>query len=119
MFSLIPSAFNNLRNHFSAYIVDEGTKLVEDEKLKNEDLVTKLITLRERIIEIYSKCMNKDPQIDLTIKMSFEKFINKSNRSAKSLVFFLDEMFKTQFGSMNEVELNDKVDKVIQVFRYI
>jgi len=60
MFSLSPSAFSKLRNHFSDYIVDEGKKLVADEKLKNEDLVTKLIDLRVRIIEIYVNCMNKN-----------------------------------------------------------
>mmetsp|Transcript_3695 Transcript_3695/g.4695 ORF Transcript_3695/g.4695 Transcript_3695/m.4695 type:complete len:106 (+) Transcript_3695:785-1102(+) len=105
MFSITPSAFMYLRNHFSEYIVDEGKKLVEDEKLKNEDLCCKLIDLRSRIIDIYTKCMNKDNQIDLTIKMSFEKFINYTNRTAKALVFYLDELFKTEFAQMNEVEM--------------
>ena len=119
MFSLTPSAFAYLRNHFSQYIVEEGKKLVGDEKLKNEEFVVRLIALRERIIEIYTKCMSKDPQIDLTIKMSFEKFVNESCRTAKALVFYLDELFKTEFSSMNEVELNDRIDRIIQVFRYI
>ena len=31
-----------------------------DEKLKNEVLVVKLIELRERLIEIWTRSMNKD-----------------------------------------------------------
>jgi len=57
--------------------------------------------------------MSKDPQIDLTIKMSFENVVNSTNRTAKALVFYLDECFKTEFSSMNEAELSDKIDKVI------
>ena len=44
MFSLTPTAFTHLRKKFSEYIIEEGKKLVNNENLKNEDLVIKLIT---------------------------------------------------------------------------
>ena len=41
--------------------------------------------------------MNKDPNIDLTIKFAFEKIVNVDSRVAKALVVYLDEMFKKDF----------------------
>ena len=119
MFSRLDKSFELLRNHIRDYIQDEGSKLVNDEKLKNEELVVKLINLRERINDLHVKAMQRDNQIDLTIKMSFEKVVNTSNRTAKALVFYLDEMFKKDFKTIQESELYERLDKVIQIFRYL
>lgn len=51
--------------------------------------------------------------------MAFEKIVNQNNRTAKALVFYLDEMFKKDFKTLDEVELNERLDKVIQIFRYL
>jgi len=57
--------------------------------------------------------MNKDPNIDLTIKFAFEKIVNIDQRVAKSLVVYLDEMFKKDFKTINESDLNDRIDEVV------
>lgn len=88
-------------------------KLVSDEKLKNDALVVQLIELRKQLIEIWQKSMNKDPNIDLTIKFAFEKIVNVDSRVAKALVVYLDEMFKKDFKTINESDLNDRVDEII------
>ena len=36
-----------------------------------------------------------------------------------SLVYLLDEKFKKDFKGMSEVEINEEIDKVIQIFRYL
>jgi len=38
--------------------------------------VVQLIYLRETVFDIYTRAMNKDPQIDMTIKFAFEKIVN-------------------------------------------
>jgi hypothetical protein len=57
--------------------------------------------------------MNKDPNIDLTIKFAFEKIVNVDGRVAKALVVYLDEMFKKDFKTINESDLNDRIDEII------
>ena len=52
MFTRRNDSFELLRRYLSQFITTEGTKLVQDEKLKNEDLVTKLIELNIRIKSI-------------------------------------------------------------------
>lgn len=36
-----------------------------------------------------------------------------------SLVYYLDEKFKKDFKGLAEAEVNEKLDKVIQIFRYL
>lgn len=118
MFQRRPASFELLRKHIAEFIVTEGNKLVNEE-LKNDELVTKLIDLRERVSGIQNKAMEKDTQIDMSIKMAFEKVVNVNNRTAKALVIYLDEMLKKDFKNINESELADRLDKVIHIFRYL
>jgi cullin 3 len=34
-------------------------------------------------------------------------------------VYYLDEKFKKDFKGLNEIEINEQLDKVIQIFRYL
>ena len=113
MFSRRDASFELLRSHIRDYIANEGSKLVQDEKLKNEELVVRLIELREAINDLHVNAMQRDNAIDLTIKMAFEKVVNTSNRVAKALVYYLDEMFKKDFKTIAEDDLIDRLDKVI------
>lgn len=36
-----------------------------------------------------------------------------------SLVYYLDDQFKKDFKGMSESEINERLDKVIQIFRYL
>lgn len=49
----------------------------------------------------------------------FENFINMNEKTAKALVMYLDEQFKKDFKNNTEQEISDKVDKVVQIFRYL
>jgi len=55
----------------------------------------------------------------MTIKFAFEKIVNNDQKTAKALVFYLDELFKNEFKTLQETEINEKLDKVIQIFRYL
>jgi cullin 3 len=78
-----------------------------------------VIALREKMLNIYVKSFNKDSTIDLTIKNAFETFINQSDKTAMSLVYYLDDQFKKDFKGLSDGEINERLDKVIQIFRYL
>lgn len=113
IFSRREASFEMMRKHLGDYVTKEGAKLVEDEKLKPDQLVLKLIELRERMALIQTQAMKKDTHVEMTLKWAFEHVVNQSNRTARSLVLYLDEMFKKEFKTINEVEINDKIDRVI------
>ena len=71
------------------------------------------------MMDLLHKSLEKDPTVELAIKNSFETFINDSDKIAKALVTYLDEQFKKDFKNNTEVEVAEKVDKVIQIFRYL
>ena len=49
----------------------------------------------------------------MTIKGSFENFINESDKTAKALVVYLDDQFKNDFKNDSEQVISEKVDKII------
>lgn len=71
------------------------------------------------MMNIYVKSFNKDSNVDLTIKNAFELFVNQSDKTAMSLVYYLDDQFKKDFKGLNESEINERLDKIIQIFRYL
>lgn len=87
--------------------------------MKIEDFIVQLMQLRETIFNIYIVAMNKDSQIDLTIKLAFEKICNNDQKTARALVAYLDEIFKKEIRTMQEDETVEQLDKVIQIFRYL
>jgi len=120
LFSKVPDAFTALTKQLSAYIVSEGTKLVQDDKLKHDEFVANVISLREKMISIHLKSFNKDNTIDLTIKNAFENFLNlESDKTAMSLVYYLDDQFKKDFKGLSEAEVNERLERVIKIFRYL
>ena len=97
LFHKVPKAFALMKSQLQYAIVNEGNKLFSDDKLKHDEFVTRIIVLREKMFTILTKSFNKDSDIDITIKNSFENFINQSEKTARSLVYYLDELFKKDF----------------------
>jgi hypothetical protein len=57
--------------------VDEGSKLVTDSaNMKTDEFVNKLMKLREVIYDIAQRAMGRDTQVDLAVKIAFEKVCN-------------------------------------------
>lgn len=112
-------AFSLLKQHLTNFIISEGNKLILDDKLSHSEFVTKIIELRDKMMHIYQKSFNKDANIDITIKNAFEKFINLNNKTAMNLVYYLDDQFRKDFRGLTDIEINEKLDKVIQIFRYL
>ena len=71
------------------------------------------------MIELHTKSLEKDSTVELTIKNSFESFINENEKTAKALVIYLDDQFKKDFKSNTEIEISEKISKLITIFRYL
>jgi len=94
--------------------------LMTEEKFKHDEFVANVITLREKMMNIHLRSFAKDTNIDLTIKTAFETFLNQeSEKTAMSLVYYLDDQFKKDFKGLSEAEINERLERVIKIFRYI
>ena len=106
LFRRCPGALNVLKQELKGYIVAEGQKYVRNESISNDELVKRIIEFRERMVELLNKSLEKDSTVELTIKNSFESFINENEKTAKSLVMYLDDQFKKDFKNNTEVEIS-------------
>lgn len=85
MFSLFkkcPAALDQFKSCLKNYIVLEGQKLVRNESVQNEELVKKIILFRQGIIDLLHKSLERDSSVEITIKNSFESFINENEKTA-------------------------------------
>ena len=87
--------------------------MIKNDNIQNDELIKLIIEFRQRMMDLLSKSLDKDQTVELTIKNSFEMFINENDKTAKSLVSYLDDQFKKDFKNNTEVEIAEKVDKVI------
>lgn len=69
--------------------------------------------------DLLAKSLERDQNVDLAIKNSFESFINENEKTAKSLVMYLDDQFKKEFKNNTEVDISEKIDKIIQIFKFL
>ena len=119
LFKRCPASLELFKKHLKAYITEEGMKLVKNEQLESEQLVKKVLEFRAKMMELLHKSLDRDSNMDITIKGAFEMFVNENDRTARSLVAHLDENFKKDFKNNSEVEISEKIDKIIQIFRYL
>ena len=119
LFKKCPASLTQFKAHLKQYIIQEGYKLVRNDSIANDDLVRKIIHFRERMISLLNKSLDKDMTVDLTIKNAFEAFINENEKTAQSLVAYLDEQYKKDFKLDSQSEVAEKIDRVIQIFRYL
>ena len=110
-----------IENHAITLIMMENSGLVSMiRNEKHDEFVANVISLREKMISIHLKSFNKDNTIDLTIKNAFENFLNlESDKTAMSLVYYLDDQFKKDFKGLSEAEVNERLERVIKIFRYL
>lgn len=81
--------------------------------MKHDEFVSQIIDLRDKMLNIFAKSFNRDQTIEIAIKNAFESFINESEKTAMSLVFYLDDQFKRDFKGMGEQDVTERIDKVI------
>ena len=93
--------------------------MIRNETIQNDELIRLIIEFRQRMMDLLNKSLDKDQTVELAIKNSFESFINENDKTARSLVSYLDDQFKKDFKNNSENEITEKVDKVIQIFRYL
>ena len=69
-----------LRLPFEAYITEQGSEIVFDEK-REQEMVPRLLEFKRKLDHVWSFCFEKHEGLGHTMREAFENFINKSKRS--------------------------------------
>ena len=93
--------------------------MVVDEE-KDKEMVASLLTMKERMDEVLTQAFARNESFGNTLKDSFEHFINsRPNRPAELIAKFIDARLKTGNKGQTEEELEQVLDKVLTLFRYV
>ena len=69
-----------LRPPFESYIIEEGSRIIFDEK-REQDMVLRLLAFKKKLDRIWERSFVMHEGLGHTLREAFETFINKSKRS--------------------------------------
>jgi len=118
LYSLV-DALPRLRQAFAAHIKRVGTAMVGDAE-RERGLVQELLQFKEKLDRILSVAFSSNEQFGHSLKEAFECFINvRQNRAAELVARFIDAKLRSGNKGTSEEELEEVLDKIMTLFRYI
>ncbi|KAK4743694.1 hypothetical protein SAY87_010006 [Trapa incisa] len=118
LFSRVNS-LESLRQALSSYTRRTGQGIIMDEE-KDKDMVPSLLDFKAALDKIWEESFAKNEAFSNTIKDSFEHLVNlRQNRPAELIAKFLDEKLRAGNKGTSEEELENTLDRVLVLFRFI
>ncbi|KAH7426369.1 hypothetical protein KP509_11G098900 [Ceratopteris richardii] len=112
-------ALEQLKQSLGIYIKTSGHNVVMDDE-KDKDMVVWLLDFKARLDAIWEKSFLENEAYANIIKDSFEHLVNlRQNRPAELIAKFIDAMLRAGNKSMSEEELENTLDRVLILFRFI
>mmetsp|Transcript_17124 Transcript_17124/g.35635 ORF Transcript_17124/g.35635 Transcript_17124/m.35635 type:complete len:718 (-) Transcript_17124:1587-3740(-) len=113
------SPLMQMKASFSAYIKRVGGNMIMDTE-KDADLVQSLLDFKKRLDTIVQDAFQGSESFVYALKESFEVFINmRQNTPAELIARFIDNILRTGNKGFSEEELEDNLDRVMTLFRFV
>ena len=121
LFRRVPETLKHVETSMRKYIVEVGTSYVKDQEEDKDPVkfIDTVLNMRDKYANIVSFSFNGDKLLEKCMKESFETFMNVDSRCAQFLSQYCDNMLKKKLKGMSEREVDDILDKVIILFRYL
>lgn len=116
-----PECLSQIHSCLSEYIERKGEEIVRDQDAAKNPLklISDIIELRDKIIQLHNSAFKRDILIEVATRLSFEKFINKYTRTSLALVLYVDYLFQKEIRGLTEEEVENRLNKVVSIFKYI
>ena len=112
-------ALDALKRELCEYIKLRGKGIVMDEE-NDKDLVNRLLEFKLKLDSVLAQSFSGNEQFSQALKESFEHFINlRQNKPAELIAKFLDSKLRSGNKSGSEEEMENLLDRVLLLFRYI
>uniref|UniRef100_A0A7S1C1S1 Cullin family profile domain-containing protein n=1 Tax=Bicosoecida sp. CB-2014 TaxID=1486930 RepID=A0A7S1C1S1_9STRA len=121
LFNQVPGCADILRLALREYITGLGKQLVTDsEEAKSPvEFVQRLLDMRDKFGAIVSKSFDGEKAFERTLREAFEVFMNMDTRCAQFLSTYTDEMLRHKLKGMSEEEVENRLNKVVLLFRLL
>ncbi|XP_072675387.1 cullin-4B-like isoform X4 [Canis lupus baileyi] len=119
LFSRVECGVQVLLQHWIDYIKKFGNSIVTN-PVKDKTMVQELLDFKDKIDFIIATSFLKNEKFIVAMKDAFETFINKrSNKPAQLLAKYVDSKLRAGNKEATDEELEELLDKVIILFRFI
>ncbi|KAI8344876.1 Cullin [Choanephora cucurbitarum] len=131
LFSRVPAGLNEMRTYITQYILTLGAEINQhvtadtkaNSKMASGNIalqwVMEVLSLQDKFDRILNQAANKDKSFQTVFNEAFEKFINENPKSAEFISLFIDDNLKKGLKGKSEDEVDDVLDKTINLFRYL
>ena len=121
LFNRVPSTLEDVRAVMKTYITQCGMDLVREQEERRDPVqfVAKLLEMRDKYELIVTQAFRASKLFQKTLKESFETFMNHDASTAKYLAQHVNEMLGGGFKGLGEDEVEDRLEKVVVLFRYL
>jgi cullin 3 len=121
LFSREPPCLDYIRDCMFSLIKSIGSSIVQDkENVKTPKLfVQQILDLRNKYSEFVSSSFQFDRSFVKCLKDSLEYSMNLDSRCASYLSLYTDDMFKKRIKGQGENEIEQQLNNVISIFRYL
>ncbi|KAG9159786.1 hypothetical protein Leryth_007796 [Lithospermum erythrorhizon] len=121
LFKRVANGLDLIRDVMTSHIRETGKQLVTDpEKLKDPvEFVQRLLDEKDKLDRIINLAFNNDKTFQNALNSSFEYFINLNPRSPEFISLFVDEKLRKGLKGVSEEDLENLLDKVMMLFRYL
>jgi cullin 3 len=115
------NTLKHLQDALDSYAYKSGQNLIKDEEKTKDPVgfVDEILKMREKFEKIVIYSFEKDKVFERTLKTAFERFINEDSRCARYLSLYVDHLLKKKLKGMTEDAVDEQLDKVIVIFRYL
>jgi cullin-4 len=112
-------AIGDLKTAFSSYIQKNVSTLVKDDK-QEKTFVEKILKLKADLDAVLSDSFQANTDFSFAMKSAMENAINvRANRPAELVAKFVDSKLRTGNKGGSEAEVENLLDHVMIIFRYI
>ncbi|KAJ2725244.1 hypothetical protein GGI07_001377 [Coemansia sp. Benny D115] len=108
-----------LKKAWAAYIKKTGMVMVQAPDL-DVSLVTELLSFKQRLDAIITTSFSNNPAFVYALREAFGDFINtKRNKPSQLIARFIDQCMRSGGKMASEEDLDELLDRVLVLFRYI
>lgn len=121
LFGRVGGGHQLMRDILGTYVREIGKSIILDEEKQKDhlQLVQSLLDLKDKYDNLLKNAFNQDKQFAQTLNQAFESFINLSPKSPEYISLFIDEKLKKGLKGISEEEVDQILDKVMMLFRFI
>jgi len=113
------SSLPQMKTEFGLYIRKRGQAIVQVPE-KDESMVQDLLAFKRYLDSVLAECFHSDEAFSYSLKEAFEHFINtRQNKPAELIAKFIDSKLRVGNKGASEEELEETLDRVLTLFRYI